>query len=91
MPLFILGLNHNTAPVEIREQVVFEGDEVDRALGAVTGLAGVSEAVVLSTCNRTEFYLDADLSGREAIRSWLESDQSLSGDAASPESRSGAI
>ena len=37
MPLFILGLNHNTAPVEIREQVVFEGDEVDRALTIIGG------------------------------------------------------
>ncbi|MDH3441891.1 MAG: glutamyl-tRNA reductase, partial [Gammaproteobacteria bacterium] len=63
MPLHILGLNHNTAPVEIREQVVFEGDAVDRALAAVTGLEGVAEAVVLSTCNRTEFYIDCDEPG----------------------------
>ncbi len=82
MPLFILGLNHNTAPVEIREQVVFEGDEVHRALGAVTELSGVSEAVILSTCNRTEFYVDADEAGVETIREWLQSDRSLAGEAA---------
>jgi glutamyl-tRNA reductase len=81
MPLFILGLNHNTAPVEIREQVVFEGDEVDRALGEVTGLPGISEAVVLSTCNRTEFYVESDEPGLQTIRTWLESDQSLTGEA----------
>ena len=34
MPFSILGLNHNTAPVEIREQVVFEGDAVNRAISA---------------------------------------------------------
>ena len=77
MPLYILGLNHNTAPVEIREQVVFEGDAVDRALAAVTGLDGVAEAVVLSTCNRTEFYLDCDEPGPAEIRSWLERDQRM--------------
>ncbi len=82
MPLFILGLNHNTAPVEIREQVVFEGDEVDRALGAVTGLPGVAEAVVLSTCNRTEFYVEADEPGLETIREWLQAERSLAGQAA---------
>ena len=36
MPLQILGLNHNTAPVEIREQVAFAGDEVSRALERLT-------------------------------------------------------
>lgn len=77
MPLYILGLNHNTAPVEIREQVVFEGDGVDRALQALTGLAGVSEAVVLSTCNRTELYLECDEAGASKIRAWLENDQAM--------------
>jgi len=77
MPLYILGLNHNTAPVEIREQVVFEGDAVDRALAAVTALDGVAEAVVLSTCNRTEFYLDCDEPGTAEIRSWLQCDRRM--------------
>ena len=57
MPLQILGLNHNTAPVEIREQVVFAGDDVPRALQGLKALDGVDEAVLLSTCNRTEFYV----------------------------------
>jgi len=57
MPLQILGLNHNTAPVEIREQVVFSGDEVPRALERMLALDGIDEAVLLSTCNRTEFYV----------------------------------
>ena len=82
MPLFILGLNHNTAPVEIREQVVFTGEGVDRALAAVTGLDGVSEAVVLSTCNRTELYVEGTSDGLTAARDWLCEDQSLQGAAA---------
>jgi glutamyl-tRNA reductase len=78
MPLHILGLNHNTAPVEIREQVVFTGDELDHALAAVTGLDGVEEAVVLSTCNRTEFYVETTAEGQQCLKDWLRHDLSLS-------------
>ena len=73
MPLQILGLNHNTAPVEIREQVVFSGDDVARALASLIALDGVDEAVLLSTCNRTEFYVIADNEGHDQVRSWLRS------------------
>ena len=57
MPLKIFGLNHNTAPVEIREQVIFSGDDVARALLQLKKLDGIDEAVLLSTCNRKEFYV----------------------------------
>ncbi len=77
MPLQILGLNHNTAPVEIREQVVFSGDEIARALNSLTALAGVEEAVLLSTCNRTEFYLITDEDGHARLRQWLHNDRNL--------------
>ncbi|MGI9263362.1 MAG: glutamyl-tRNA reductase, partial [Gammaproteobacteria bacterium] len=78
MPLHILGLNHNTAPVEIREQVVFAGEDIERALGALKGLEDVSEAVILSTCNRTEFYVETNDQGLKFLESWLHDDQSLS-------------
>jgi len=77
MPLQILGLNHNTAPVEIREQVVFAGDEVPRALQDLVQLDGVDEAVLLSTCNRTEFYVMTNDGGREQLKSWLQDDRKL--------------
>jgi glutamyl-tRNA reductase len=77
MPLQILGLNHNTAPVEIREQVVFSGDELSRALVSLTELPGVDEAVLLSTCNRTEFYVMADDDGGDRIQQWLHNDRNL--------------
>ncbi len=77
MPLQILGLNHNTAPVEIREQVVFSGNDVARALGSMIELPGVDEAVLLSTCNRTEFYVITDDDGRGRLREWLHSDRNL--------------
>ncbi len=77
MPLQILGLNHNTAPVEIREQVVFAGDEVQAALKSLAQLDGVDEAVLLSTCNRTEFYVMTSDDGRNRLQSWLQEDRSL--------------
>lgn len=77
MALKIIGLNHNTAPIEIREQVVFAGDQVGRALQNIVALPSVSEAVLLSTCNRTELYLDADHSGADALTNWLKEQQNL--------------
>jgi glutamyl-tRNA reductase len=78
MPLHILGLNHTTAPVEIREQVVFAGEDIDRALASLTQLNNVAEAVVLSTCNRTEFYVETTDAGVQELRAWLVDDQALS-------------
>lgn len=71
MRLQILGLNHTTAPVEIREQVVFAGDGIGRALARLKQMDGIGELVLLSTCNRTEFYLIGDDAGRSALQSWL--------------------
>lgn len=78
MPLQILGLNHTTAPVEIREQIVFAGDDIARALAVLRTLSGIEESVVLSTCNRTEFYVEASDEGVTALAEWLKSDQRLS-------------
>jgi glutamyl-tRNA reductase len=82
MPLQIFGLNHNTAPVEIREQVIFSGDEVTRALAALLELDGIDEAVLLSTCNRTEFYVVSNDGGSDVLQNWLKSDQKLNAEAA---------
>lgn len=81
MPLTILGLNHTTAPVEIREQVIFAGDDVARALRQIVELVGVSEAVVLSTCNRTEIYVEGGHDSPVGLESWLTQDQGLDADA----------
>ncbi len=71
MPLKILGLNHNTAPVEIREQVVFAGNDLPAALADVQSIPGIDEAVLLSTCNRTEFYHTGDEEGSRRLVDWL--------------------
>lgn len=77
MALKVIGLNHNTAPVEIREQVVFSGEELPAALQAVTGLPGIDEAVLLSTCNRTEFYHVGDAASTSILKEWLRESRSL--------------
>ena len=77
MPLQIFGLNHNTAPVEIREQVIFSGDDVTRALLQLKNLGGIDEAVLLSTCNRTEFYVVSNEGDLGELRDWLQNDQEL--------------
>jgi glutamyl-tRNA reductase len=56
MPLLVIGINHRTAPVEIREKVVFAGEELPAALQELSGVVGVREALIVSTCNRTELY-----------------------------------
>ena len=57
MSLLALGINHNTASVALRERVAFGPDCIDRALRELVEQPGVSEAVIVSTCNRTELYL----------------------------------
>ncbi|TWI14022.1 glutamyl-tRNA reductase [Aerolutibacter ruishenii] len=70
MSLFVLGLNHQTAPVSLRERVSFSGDGVTSALEALRGLPTVSEVALLSTCNRTELYAVTEDDG-VALADWL--------------------
>ena len=55
MPILVVGVNHHTAPIDIREKVAFSPDEIGQALQALGILA--AERVIVSTCNRTEFYI----------------------------------
>jgi glutamyl-tRNA reductase len=59
MPLFALGLNHHTAPLDIRERVSFQPEVLGGALHDLTRSRRVPEAAILSTCNRTELYFAA--------------------------------
>ncbi|MEX2334632.1 MAG: glutamyl-tRNA reductase, partial [Pseudohongiella sp.] len=66
MALVLLGINHNTANVSLREQVAFPPEKMADAMQRVTALEHVREAVIVSTCNRTELYVDIDLGGPAA-------------------------
>jgi glutamyl-tRNA reductase len=69
--LLALGLNHKTAPIDIRERLSFGPDIVVGALRSLAEQAGAGEAVIVSTCNRTEVYCaGADLDG-DALRQWV--------------------
>lgn len=59
MGIKVLGVNHRTAPLEVRERFAHGAHEVPGALARVLH-AGAAGGVLLSTCNRTEFYLVAD-------------------------------
>lgn len=56
MSIFCLGVNHKTAPVEIRERLAFAEKSIPQHLGEIREIELVDEAVVLSTCNRVEIY-----------------------------------
>jgi len=60
MHLLLVGISHRMAPVEIRERVDFQSRGIDRALAAVAARGVAREAVVLSTCNRSEIYAAVD-------------------------------
>ncbi len=60
MELLCLGLNHRTAPVEVRERFAVSTPQLGTAASELASLADAAEGVVISTCNRTEFYLAAD-------------------------------
>ena len=57
MQLTVLGLNHRTAPVEIRERFNFSNDRVASILRRLRNYDNIPEAMLLSTCNRTELYM----------------------------------
>jgi len=59
MSIKVLGVNHRTAPLDVRERFTHGAHEVPGALARVIA-AGASGGVLLSTCNRTEFYLVSD-------------------------------
>jgi len=56
MKIVVIGLNHKTAPVEIRERLAFDAAETSRALCELKSRFARAEFVLLSTCNRVELY-----------------------------------
>lgn len=71
MTLLSLGINHQTAPVDIREKIAFSPEQLSGALLELQKLPAVNESVIVSTCNRTEIYCDAVDDSRHAISDWL--------------------
>lgn len=77
MSIWTLGINHKTAPVEVRERVAFDPASMNLVLKDLQELECVSEVVVLSTCNRTEIYCTADDRCPERIAQWLHANHDI--------------
>jgi glutamyl-tRNA reductase len=71
MTLIAIGLNHKTAPVDVREHLTFGPDIVVAALRNLTEKEGIGEAVILSTCNRTEVYCVSPHHTQNDICRWM--------------------
>ncbi len=70
MTIFALGVNHKTASVALRERVAFSAEQLHQALPLLREQTGVQEAVILSTCNRTELYCHGQAS-HDLLLAWL--------------------
>ncbi len=71
MPLQILGINHTTAPVDIRERLVIPESRLAAALNSLTAVKGIQAGVIVSTCNRTELYCETEFEEVQPLTTWL--------------------
>lgn len=76
------GLNHKTAPLDVREKVALTPATQDTLLHKLVGLPAINEAAILSTCNRMDIYCDTN--DPESLVPWLAHEHQLSSDALLP-------
>lgn len=81
MQLYTIGVNHTTAPIAIRENVAFNGETLRHALSDLTAQSA-AEAAILSTCNRTEIYVQSERP--EPVIDWLANYHKLALDKVQP-------
>ena len=86
MDYIVVGINHKTAPIDVRERLAFPAESLDDALGELTSQEGIDEGVILSTCNRVEIYATSsdDEKGIESIKSFLSNTRDIQADAIEP-------
>ena len=86
MKLLITGVSHKTAPVEVRECLAFREESLPAALADLKSRAGVSEAVILSTCNRVEVTVTTEDGSDPAtiVNAFLEDHKAISPGAIGP-------
>jgi len=78
MPLLITGISHHTATLEIREKIAITRLDYAERVKELLDYDGVEEAVIVSTCNRTEVYSVGPKQSRQQVRQWLKAKGSLS-------------
>lgn len=84
MRLLAVGINHKTAPIEIRERVAFAPDRLPEALHDLRARSRVQEAAILSTCNRTELVCCVKNTTADEIVTWLGDYHQLRTDQVTP-------
>ena len=77
MALLTLGLSHHTAPLATRERLAFTDAEVPEALMRLRALPGIDEAVILSTCNRTEIFAVAAPEDEGRLLEWWQRERQV--------------
>ncbi len=77
MTLLAVGINYNTAPVSVRERLAFPADILGNSLQDLWHLNDISEAAILSTCNRTEFYCAATTANSEILVDWVAQNRNI--------------
>ncbi|UCF87495.1 MAG: glutamyl-tRNA reductase [Nitrospiraceae bacterium] len=82
MNIVIVGLNHDTAPIDVREKVAFDGSKLADAIVQLKGLPEVKESIILSTCNRVEIYANVNNpeSGTENLKKFISDFHKIPGD-----------
>ncbi|MEW6215485.1 MAG: glutamyl-tRNA reductase [Nitrospirota bacterium] len=73
MKVFVVGLNHKTADVDVREKLAFNGSRLEEGLIKFKELPDIEEAMILSTCNRVELYANVrdTVKAFESIKTFL--------------------
>ena len=84
MTLFVTGLSHKTAPVDVREKIAFNNEQLPMAVSALQACHGITESIILSTCNRTEVYCELDIESDNKPARWLQNYCSLEQDDIEP-------
>lgn len=77
MTICALGLNHNTAPISVRERLAFPTEKLNTALRDLIHIPEVDEAAILSTCNRTELYCGIKPDNRPIIVDWIAQNRNI--------------
>ncbi|MDP3815748.1 glutamyl-tRNA reductase [Pseudomonas sp.] len=78
MAFIALGINHKTASVDVRERVAFTPEQLVEALQQLCQRTSSREAAILSTCNRSELYLEQDSLSADEVLAWLANYHQLS-------------
>lgn len=71
MSLLVIGINHNTASLDLREKMAFGPERLPEALDRLEHEVGIPGTVIVSTCNRTELYCNTIPSNKSTLMNWL--------------------